>query len=310
MIVIPNLVTTRRKVKCSILTMGTFDGVHVGHQKIVNSIIKKSKQSNAIPIVVTFDIHPVNLLNPSGKPRLLTSLQNKKRLFEVLGVGIMAIVRFDKRVANMQPEEFVLNVIVKKLSPKSIVVGKDFRFGKNQKGNLSLLRNLGKKYGFSLYIIGEKRLFGNKVSSRYIRKILWQGQVEKATRLLGRPYSINGKVIKGSGWGNILGYPTANIRISENLILPQGIYLINALLGRRKYRGVAYIGFKPTFRKTDTKRRDISIETHLLNFNKNICGRNITLFFYKKLGKERKLKSLNQLKTRIEGYIGRAKKAE
>jgi len=294
----------------TILTMGTFDGVHLGHQKIVNRVIEESRKSNAISVAVTFDIHPANLLSHTERPRLLTSLQNKKELFKRLGIGVMAIVRFDKRVSNMQPRDFIRNVIVKKLSPKSIIVGKDFRFGKHRKGDLRLLRNLGKRYCFSLYVIGEKRLFGNKVSSRYIRKILWRGEVEKATRLLGRPYSINGRVVKGSGLGNILGYPTANIHISENFILPQGIYSVKVLLGRREYRGVSYIGFKPTFPKKDTGRREISIETHLLNFNRDILGRNITVFFYKKLGKERKLKNPNRLKARIERYIEKAGGAE
>ena len=310
MIVISNLVTTKRKIKRSILTMGTFDGVHSGHQKIIKSIIEKSRESNAISIVATFDIHPVNLLSPTEKPRLLTSLQSKKRLFERLGIDVMAIVNFNKRVSNMQPEEFIQNVIIKKLSPKSIVVGRDFRFGKNRQGDLKLLGNLGKRYGFSLHIIGEKRLFGNKVSSRYIRKILWRGEVEKATKLLDRPYSIDGKVIKGSGWGNILGYPTANIRISENLILPQGIYSVKVSLGKIEYRGVAYIGFKPTFQKRDTARRNISIETHLFNFKRNILGRNITVSFDKKLGKEMKLKNPDDLKARIERYIEKVRNSK
>ena len=307
--VIPNLKATSYKIKGSIITIGTFDGIHLGHQEIIKKIIKEAKKTHITSVIVTLNIHPLNLLNPGETPRLLTSLPIKQKLLSQLGIDVMAIIDFNNYIANMPPEKFFNSIILNKLHPKKIIVGNDFKFGKNRKGDIKLLRALSRKYDFSTEFIPIKKKFDNKISSRYIRKILWHGEVVKVSKLLGRLYTIEGKITRGKGLGKKIGIPTANIIVSPEIILPQGVFAVKAYIGKKEYNGVTYIGFKPTFSKKTTKKtRKITVETHLVNFNKNILGKKLKISFIQKLRKEISFQSAETLKNKIYQDILKAQK--
>ena len=287
----------------TVLTIGNFDGVHLGHQKIILEVLKRSEEIKGTSMAVTFEPHPMKVLAPEREIRILTTLEEKAKLIEEMGVNVLLCINFNKEFANLLPDDFIEDVLVKKINAKEIIVGTNYAFGKNKKGTVELLRRRGKKYGFRVKAISNVRVYGNIVSSSSIRSLLLKGAVYDTSTFLGRAYSIEGSVIKGKGRGkNLLNIPTANITTPIEIAPKEGVYAVRVGFNNSIYEGVANIGKNPTFGNTD-----ISYEVHLLNFSGDLLGEDIRIFFIDRLRGEQLFPDILSLEKQIRNDIERAR---
>lgn len=287
----------------SVITIGNFDGVHLGHQKIISTLKSRARNLDVPTVLVTFNPHPVKVLHPDRNLRLLMPIEERLRLIEAFGVDICIVVPFTKKFAKTTAEEFVKDFIVNKLNAVHVVVGSGYRFGKSKGGDTEKLRNLGRKYGFGLTVVRPMRRFGHVVSSSAIRQLLGWGRVCDASQMLGRPFYIEGRVIKGQGRGGpVLGVPTANIHTDYEVVPKEGVYAVKVLVKGTLYDGVANIGKNPTFGLEQP-----SYEVHIFNFKKNILGKTIRLYFIDRLRAEKKFPSIEALRDQIMKDITAAK---
>lgn len=315
--VIKGLSKLTRKFKNSVVALGTFDGVHCGHQQVIRATKVLARKHGRTSIVVTFQPLPRAVI---GKERekvgLITTLKQKEEIIRNLGMDALVIIHFNRRLARMEPEEFVRKVICQKIGAGRVIVGPGFRFGKNRRGNVSLLKRLGERYGFEVNTVGELKIGKVKVSSSKIRQLLWQGKIEMANRLLGRYYTISGIVKKGSGRGKELSFPTANLDISGDIILPQGVYAVLVSLKGKKHKGVANIGTRPTFfpglqfHAPEVRRRYTQpvVEVYIFNFQGNLYRQKLEVFLIKRIRKEIRFPTLQKLIDRIKKDIQFTKK--
>ncbi|MDC0049387.1 bifunctional riboflavin kinase/FAD synthetase [Verrucomicrobia bacterium] len=276
------------------LAIGFFDGVHVGHQEVINNIICPDENSS---VVLTFDPHPLSVLSPSQSPPIITALGHKQSLIEELGVEYLLVIEFDENRVNQRAEEFV-GEIVNSCKLKSVSVGNEFKFGYQRKGDVSLLTELGKDLGFK--VNGIDRVCdegGDVISSTRVREALKSGNLKDAKSLLGREFSISGPVTKGNETGRKMSFPTANIDIIESLPIPHGVYAVLADLGGESFQGVSNLGVRPTL--TDSNDFKPKLEVHLFNFDRMIYGENIEVSFVSYLREEKKFNSVDELKTQI-----------
>jgi riboflavin kinase/FMN adenylyltransferase len=274
----------------SAITLGNFDGLHLGHQELVRKVITRAKELGAYSIVVTFRPHPLKVLAPEKCPPLISIYEEKIRLFEKLGVDVLVKIPFTLEFAKMSPEDFVKGILCDLLGAKEIFVGFNYRFGRGREGNITTLKALGKKLGFTVREIEQVSLDGEVISSTKIRHLLRDGEVEHAARLLGRTYAITGIVIKGDGRGKNLGFPTANIAPKHAIIPSHGVYAVRLSVRDRFYDGIANIGMRPTFGKNA-----LAIEVHVFDFNEDIYGEEISLYFIGKIREEIKFNSSGEL---------------
>jgi len=284
----------------TVLTIGNFDCVHLGHQKILSTVLKRAKEIKGPPMVITFDPHPMMVIAPERKIKILTTLEEKAKLMDDIGIKVFLCIKFTKEFSNMLPDDFIRDVLVEKINAKEIIVGTNYTFGKNKKGTVELLRRRGKKYGFTVKVIRNVKLLGDVVSSSKIRELLANGAVFKASTFLGRAYSIEGIVIKGKGRGkSLLNVPTANITAPVEIAPKEGVYAVRVSYKDNIYEGVANIGKNPTFGNSD-----VSYEVHLLNFSGNLLGENIRIYFIDRIRNERlfpdALSLEKQIRTDIE----------
>ncbi|MCS7278704.1 MAG: bifunctional riboflavin kinase/FAD synthetase [Thermodesulfobacteriaceae bacterium] len=280
----------------TVITLGSFDGVHLGHQTLLKETKNLAKKLEVKPLVVTFDPHPRQVLQPYSSFKLLTTLEEKLSLISEWGFEEVAIIPFTKSLAEWSPEFFVQEYIVDNLRAKGVVVGFNFRFGKQRKGDVELLTNLGEKYNFTVKVIEPIFVNGFRISSSLIRGLLEKGSIELANKLLGRPYFLTGKVIKGKGRGRILGYPTANLSISYSKLIPlSGVYAVWITLRGEKFKGAMNIGKNPTF-----DEKDLSIEVYIFDFNSEIYGEKIKVELINYVRGEKKFPSPEALKLQIE----------
>ena len=287
----------------TVLTIGNFDGVHLGHQKIILEVLKRSEEIKGTSMAVTFEPHPMKVLAPEREIRILTTLEEKAKLIEEMGVNVLLCINFNKEFANLLPDDFIEDVLVKKINAKEIIVGTNYAFGKNKKGTVELLKRRGKKYGFRVKAVSNVRVYGNIVSSSSIRSLLLKGAVYDTSTFLGRAYSIEGSVIKGKGRGkNLLNIPTANITTPVEIAPKEGVYAVRVGFNNSIYEGVANIGKNPTFGNTD-----ISYEVHLLNFSGDLLGEDIRIFFIDRLRGEQLFPDILSLEKQIRNDIGRAR---
>lgn len=277
----------------TVVTIGTFDGLHKGHVDILQALKAKADEMNARSFVITFDPHPRSVVSKDYYMDLITTLEEKKELFEENGVDNLMIIEFTKEFSQMESDDFVLNYIVNKTGVCHIVIGYDHRFGKDRGGGEENLRELGKKYGFGVTVVGPRQVGDNTVSSTKIRKALNNGDIETAEEYLGRQYKLRGKVVEGAKRGRKLGFPTANIEPnSDNKITPaKGVYLVNVGLASGRYYGVMNIGYRPTF---DDEFR-LVCEVFIFDFSGKIYGEDIEIGFIKKIRDERKFTSKEEL---------------
>jgi riboflavin kinase/FMN adenylyltransferase len=302
MILITDLKNIRKKFDNSILTLGNFDGLHLGHQELVRMIIRRARETGALSMVVTFRPHPLKILAPEKCPPLISIYEEKIKLFERLGIDVLVKIPFTLEFSTMPPEDFVRDVLCGTLGAKEIFVGYNYRFGKGREGDIRTLRGLGEKYGFTVREIEQIAFGGEVISSTKIRTLLREGDVEHAAKLLGRTYAITGIVVKGDGRGKGLGFPTANIAPKHSIIPADGVYAVRLIVREKVYDGIANIGMRPTFNK-----KVLAIEVHVFDFNEDIYGEDISLYFIRKIREEKKFKGAEALVTQIKSDIETAK---
>ncbi len=280
----------------SVITLGSFDGVHLGHQVLLKETKNLAESLGVKPLVVTFDPHPRQVLQPYSNFKLLTTLEEKLSLFLEYGFEEIFIIPFTKSLAEWSPELFVKEYIVDSFKAKGVVVGFNFRFGKQRRGDVGLLTYLSEKYNFTLKIVDPVFIDGVKVSSSLIRNLIEKGSIELANKFLGRAYFFIGEVIKGKGRGKFLGYPTANLSVSELKLIPlPGVYAVWVTLKGQKYKGAMNIGKNPTF-----DEKELSIEVYIFNFNSEIYGEKLKIELVSYIREEIKFSSPEALKLQIE----------
>lgn len=285
------------KIKDSILTQGTFDGVHTGHLKILNSIVSLAKVSNCKSVLLTFDPHPRQILSSENNNiKLLSSLDEKLELLENTGLDYVIVINFDKNFAEMSAEDFVKKILVEKIGVKTMVVGYDHRFGRNREGTFADLEKLSNKYNFNVKEIEAFDIENAVVSSTKIRKSLLQGDVFTANKYIGRYYQLGGTVIEGKRLGTEIGYPTANIKVDNNekLIPANGVYAVKVKYKNKLYGGMLNIGNRPTIQNAKW-----SVEVNIFEFNKNIYNENLTICFISRMREEKKFDSIEELKNQL-----------
>ena len=291
------------KIRKLAATIGIFDGVHCGHQKILKKLVSDSRRLKIKSLVVTFSPHPRKILNPGSMIPFLTSLEHRSKLIEDLGVDFFHMIRFTKPLSLMEPGEFVKKVLIDKFNIKMLVVGQDFLLGNKRRGDFSLLKSLSKRYNFRLVGVRPVRIKGRVVSSTRIRKSIEKGDLKNASLLLGRSVSILGTVVKGKAIGRKIGFPTANINPHHEAIPPSGVYAVDTRMNKKIYKAVLNIGIRPTLGKD----KEPTVEIHILQFKKNIYGKDIEIIFKGKIRDEKKFPSLEKLRMQIKKDILNAK---
>jgi riboflavin kinase/FMN adenylyltransferase len=285
----------------SVITIGTFDGVHKGHQKLIERINALAKQNNGESIIITFHPHPRIVINPQDKSlRLLNTIEEKIKLLEQYGVDNTVIVPFSRDFSEQTAEDYISNFLVKNFHPKSIVIGYDHKFGKNRSGDYHLLENMKGQYGYSMEEITKETLDDIDISSTKIRNSLQQGEIKLANELLGHNYTLTGTVIRGLQNGRKLGFPTANLQVGDEykLVPKTGIYAVRIHLPNledetkpaEQFNGMLSIGYNPTF-----EGKEQTIEVNILDFDRDIYGNPLTLEFIDYLREEKKFNSIEEL---------------
>jgi len=285
------------KVENSVITIGTFDGVHAGHRDIISRLKTYANKNNLRDVVITFEPHPRMVISDYDI-KLLSTLNEKIEFLESLGVSNLLILNFTIEFSKQSSEEFIKNVVCNKIGTRHIIIGHDHKFGKDRGGDEDKLKKLGLGYDFTVEIVEPVSKKGNVISSTLIRKSLLNGQVELASDLLGRNYCFRGKVVRGVARGTILGFPTANIEVenARKLIPQNGVYIVECKIKDNIVFGVMNVGIRPTF--ADTKR--VIIEVHLIEFKREIYGEEIKVSLLKRLRDEKKFDSKEELIYQIE----------
>lgn len=305
--VIENIFAFRKNAKKPVvLALGNFDGIHLGHQKLLDYVVSQARQFQGQAAVFTFREHPQAVLHPGHAPERLQSSEQKLNFFRERGIEVCFLQHFDKRFAAHSAEDFVKNILARRLGIREICLGYNARFGRGRAGDADLLRKLGPECGFEVFQAKPVVWKGSPVSSTAVRAAVRDGKMDLAANLLGRPWSLAGKVLHGEARGKKLGFPTANLDLKGYVCPAFGVYAIRAVMltsGKTKpakkiLRGVANLGVRPTF----GGGRPV-LEAHFFSFNKNIYGKKIEIFFLKKLRKEKKFKSLADLQKQIRKDI-------
>lgn len=289
----------------SVITIGNFDGVHLGHQHLLAEVVKKSKEFNALAGAVTFDPHPVKVLYPERGLHELLSLEEVLQLLEENHLDFTVVQTFDFAFSRQSPVEFVKMLMP--LKPAHIVVGYDFSFGAGRSGDLQMLRELGESGGFTVSQVAPLVAGDQPISSSRIRQNLTDGAIEAANALLGRPFFIRGKVVKGQSRGRRLGFPTANMATSAEIIPRTGVYVTRLWVDGRGFPAVTNIGFNPTFADPALVQK-LSVETHMLDEDRDLYGKDVKLEFLARLRDEQKFASAAALVERIQLDVREAKK--
>ncbi|MBW2063411.1 MAG: bifunctional riboflavin kinase/FAD synthetase [Deltaproteobacteria bacterium] len=302
--IIRDLEETEHDFKNPVLTIGNFDGVHRGHLELFRKTRERAKAIRGESVVMTFEPHPVRVMKPGNGPPLITPTQQKLELIANAGIDIILCVPFTKEFASISAQDFVEEIIVQKIGIKEIIVGYDYTFGYGRQGDIALLREMGRRLGFTVHVVPPVYVSDKLVSSTSIRKLIQEGRVAEAEVFLGRYYQICGTVIKGAGRGaKLLGIPTANLKLIDELIPKRGVYAVTVLLEDGVYDGVTNIGYNPTF----GGRNPLSVETYLLDFSGDLLGKTIRINFIHRLRDERTFESVEDLAEQIEKDIKEAR---
>lgn len=287
----------------AILTIGNFDGVHKGHQKIISEVTSRARALRRPAVAITFEPHPMKVLYPERGVRMLTTAAEKARVMERFGIDALCFINFDRDFAALSADDFIKSVLVETIGVKEVIVGHNYAFGKGKKGTTALLRRRGAKYGFRVRVVRNARIYGDVVSSSRIRSLLGRGRVCEASLFLGRPFSVHGTVVKGAGrGGSLLGTPTANIAAKGEIIPKEGVYAVKIGIEGKIYGGAANIGRNPTFGGSEQ-----STEVHIFGFGGDILGRDITLYFIDRIRDEKTFPDKDSLKEQINKDIERSK---
>jgi len=289
-------------LKDPVVTLGNFDGVHLGHQTIFKQVVARAVEINGTSVAFTFEPHPLKVLAPSRSPKLLATFREKMAQIEAAGMEVVVCAKFTPEFASQNPEDFVKDVLVGAIGVKDLFVGHDYAFGRDRKGDIPFLREAGSRYGFGVHVIGPVKVEGIIVSSTKIRQLVMDGEVCLASKLIGRPYSIEGTVIPGHSRGRELGFPTANITTPNELPPKEGVYAVSVHVEGRVFRGVANIGKNPTF-----DDEGVSYEVHIFDFDDNLYGKFLRMNFIKRVRDEYKFGSVPELVEQIKNDVERVK---
>jgi riboflavin kinase/FMN adenylyltransferase len=288
----------QKKLAWPVVTLGVFDGVHSGHQRVIQKTIDLANKKNGESIILTFDRHPKSVLSQTQQS-CITSLEHRLVLFEQLGVDISVVLEFDKKIAEISAEDFIIKILHEWLGAKVIVLGFNCSFGKGRRGNASMVRDYAEKYGFEVVTCDPLEFEGEITSSTTIRKHIIQGNLQKAKGMLGRRVSVFGTVIKGSGRGKGLGFPTANLNLHHEIKPPSGVYATKVFLEGREYKAITNIGTCPTFGES-TRNDEPVVEVHIIGFDESIYGKDLEVQFLFKLREETRFESTDELKLQLE----------
>lgn len=287
-----------------VLTIGNFDGVHLGHRAVIDRLAMRGNELNLPTAIMLFEPQPLEYFLANNAPSRLMRLREKILALNKLPVDNVVIVRFNRTLADYEPEQFIQKILVSKLNVKHLVIGDDFHFGKARRGNFNLLKEQGELLGFSVEKSTAHRLAELRISSTLIRDALNVGDLAQARRLLGQDYSICGRVAQGDKLGRTLGFPTANIKMLRRNTPIQGVFAVTMTgIDNREFQGVANVGTRPTI----DGNHKVILETHLFNFNQNIYGRYVSVQFKHKLRQEMRFNSLEELQTQICHDVAAAK---
>lgn len=287
------------------MTVGTFDGIHLGHRKIIDTVAQRAREQNLRSLLMTFEPHPKLVVssNNAEEIKLLTTIEEKIQVLEQSDLDYLVVANFTQAFAATSAEKFVRHYLVEKCRMKAIVIGQDHSFGRGKEGNFQLLQKLGEELDFQVFPIEPIDVDGQVVSSTQIRRMLMEGRVDHAARLLGRPYGLQGRVVKGLGQGRLLGFPTANLRPASRykLFPKEGIYATRVKIDDKLYGSATYVGTRPTFNGTEKVA-----EVHLPDFSGDLYGRDIDIFFHAFLRNDEKFNSTTELIEQINKDIRQA----
>ena len=287
----------------TVLTLGVFDGLHLGHQQIMQTVVERAKAAEGVATAITFDPHPRAVLYPESAPPMLQTLDQRLANLEVLGIEQAIVIPFTREFAGQPAEGFLSDIIHDRLHAKEVYLGKGFAFGKDRSGNIELLRSMSEKLGFVADEIDEVQLRGLRISSSRIRTLLAEGRVNLARRMLGRPYGVEGVIIRGNRRGHTIGFPTANLKPHNRVIPRYGVYATATLIDGAWRRSITNIGVRPTF-ESDA---DPSIESYIFDFDGDLYGAVLRVRFLHRIRDERKFSGIDELKAQIEKDTKRAR---
>lgn len=304
--IIHDLKAITKPFKNAVVTTGNFDGVHIGHQALFHEIIERADAIAGTSVAITFDPHPMRVLQQNGRPPLITLLDQKIDLIESTGIDVLIIIPFTTEFASLPAREFITDVLVDKIGMQVIIVGSDYSFGKNREGNLALLQEMAGHIGFQVvvadWIQGPDTRAG-RISSTRIRELVMSGDMERTRKHLGRYYQIRGRVARGRNrGGRLLGFPTANINLQDELCPQTGVYAVTVEVGEKQFNGVANIGYSPTF-----DDHIFTVEVHLLDFEDDLYDTVIRVNFIQRLRAEKKFSGLEELSDQINQDILQAR---
>ncbi|MGL5650276.1 MAG: bifunctional riboflavin kinase/FAD synthetase [Paraclostridium sp.] len=281
-------------VENTVVTIGNFDGIHKGHIKLIKEAVKEAKTKNYKSVVFTFENHPMRYFRADSIKHIITN-EEKVKIFEDLGVDIVFMIPFDEYMTKISATDFVKTILHEKLKCKMVIVGHDFTFARNKEGNAGLLESLGENYNMKVKVIEPIKIKGIRVSSSYIRNLINDGNVSEIKDFLGRNYFLEGEVIHARKIGRTIGFPTANLKAEDKLIIPKnGIYAVKVYIKNKVYYGATNIGYNPT-----VNGKALSIETNIIDFDEEIYGEIIRVEFLYRIRDEKKFNSLDELKSQL-----------
>ena len=288
-----------------VVCVGNFDGVHVGHQALFRKVMERALAIGGRSVAITFDPHPVRVLNPAGGPPLLTVKPRKEELIAEMGLDYLINVQFTRQFAALSARDFVNKILIRKIRLKELVIGYDQAFGAGRQGGVEFIQEAGREMGFPVHVVGPVMIDGEAASSTRARQMIQDGQVQEVVPILGRPYQISGRVVKGHDrGGRILGFPTANLRLINEVVPAKGVYAVKAEMeGGPALMGVTNVGHNPTF-----GGQDLSVETFILDFEKDLYGQFVRLNFMARLRDEMKFESFKELAAQIGRDVELARK--
>lgn len=303
---IKNLTEITAPFPNTVITIGNFDGVHIGHQALFHEVIEKADAIGGTAVAMTFEPHPSRVLQKNHQLPLITLLEQKIELIERTGIDVLICVPFDREFADITAERFITDLLVAKIGMKVIVVGEDYSFGKNREGDIGLLRAYAPDYGFEVIVadwIKTAKGLPDRISSTRVRDLVMEGDVSTAQKMLGRHYQLRGKVVTGRDrGGKLLGIPTANVNLQDELCPKSGIYAVTVDWQQKTYKGVANIGYSPTF-----EDHQFTVEVHILDFDHIIYGERIRVNFVERIRDEVRFDSIDALKAQIHRDIAAAR---
>ena len=290
----------------AVITIGNFDGVHIGHQALLHTVIERADAIGGTAVVMTFEPHPIRVLAKNGQPPLITLYEQKTELIARAGIEVLICIPFTREFAAVPAERFVQDLLVERIGVKVVVVGKDYSFGRDRRGDLALLRRLSGELGYDVVVVdwiqGLNGLSG-RISSTRVRQLVMEGRMEEARKMLGRYYQVRGRVARGRNrGGRLLGFPTANIQLQDELCPKGGIYAVTVEHAGQTYPGVANIGYSPTF-----DDHIFTIEVHLLDFDRNLYDETIRVNFIQRLRDEIKFSGIEALSEQIRRDVDQAR---